>query len=94
MSKQVVYVFHDGVWVPVVRGKIIPGSRSPNSMLNEGFWDKLGLAFTDPEEKFEFPIKPFEMDFTQDSKNAMYALGGLIALGLIGAALINKSKNT
>ena len=62
-------------------------------MLNEGFWDKVGAAFTDPEARFEFPIKPFEMDFTQSSKNSMYLTGGLIAFGMIVGAYIIKSKN-
>lgn len=64
-----------------------------NPHLAESFWNKLGGAFTDPEKRFEFPVKPFEMDFTPESKNAMYATAGILALGAIATALIISNKN-
>ncbi len=78
MSKRVVLIFRDGVWVP---------EYQYNDMLGETFWEKLGGAFMDPEKKFEFPIKPFEMDLTQSSKNSMYIAAGIIGFGLVMVAV-------
>jgi len=61
--------------------------------LGESFWDKLGGAFTDPEKRFEFPIKPFETDLTQETKNSLYITAGILAAGaIITAIIITKSK--
>lgn len=56
------------------------------------FWQNVGGAFTDPEKRFEFPVKPFEYTFTKESMNALYLTAGIFAAGLITAALIVKSK--
>jgi hypothetical protein len=61
--------------------------------LRDNFWDKVGGAFTDPDKRFEFPIKPIETAFTKETNNALFLTAGIFAFGLIGAALIIKSKN-
>lgn len=62
------------------------------TQLGAGFWDKVGAAMTDPEQRFEFPIKPFEMDLTKETKNAIYASAFILAAGAVATALII-SKN-
>ena len=59
---------------------------------NHNFWGKLKGAFTDPEKRFEFPIKPFEMDLTNESKVIIVASAVILAGGLVAAAYI-RSKN-
>jgi hypothetical protein len=62
-------------------------------VLNEnGFWQQVGGAFTDPEKRFEFPIKPFEMDLTQETKNAIYIGTTILAVGMVATALILANK--
>jgi len=57
------------------------------------FWERVGAAFTDPEQRFEFPIKAFEMDFTKESKNAMYATASIVAIGAIITAYVLTTKD-
>jgi len=68
------------------------GRRCEPVYLNDGFFQKVGAAFTDPEQRFEFPIKPFEFDFTQESKNSIYIGAAILAGGAILTALIIKNK--
>ena len=60
--------------------------------LDEGFFSKVGAAFTDPEKRFEFPIKPFEFDMSQESKNAIYYGAAILAMGAIITAIIISKK--
>lgn len=66
--------------------------RRQNNHLSANFWDQVGGAFTDPDQRFEFPIKPFEYTLTKESQNALYLTAGIFAAGLITAAFIIKSK--
>jgi len=59
----------------------------------DGFWDKLGGAFTDPDKRFEFPVKPFEYTLTKESQNALYLTAGIFAFGLIAGAFILSNKS-
>lgn len=63
-------------------------SHCNQEFLNETFWQKLGGAFTDPDKRFEFPVKPFETDLTQETKNSLYLTAGILAAGSIITALI------
>jgi len=62
--------------------------------LSNNFFDKVGAAFTDPESRFEFPIKPMEFDMTKETKNAIYIGAAILSVGAIVTAIIisNKSK--
>lgn len=59
---------------------------------SHNFWGKLGGAFTDPDKRFEFPIKPFEMDLTQESKIIIVASAVILAGGLVLSAYIRAKK--
>lgn len=73
---------------------IKPRQRRAKYLADGGqFWQQVGGAFTDPEKRFEFPVKPFEYTFTKESMNALYMTAGIFAAGIITAALIVKSKN-
>ncbi len=60
--------------------------------LNDGFWQSVGNAFTDPEQRFEFPIKPMQYEMTKENQNTLLLTAGILAGGLIAMAVILKSK--
>lgn len=60
--------------------------------LNDGFWQNVGNAFTDPEQRFEFPIKPMQYEMTKENQNTLLLTAGILAGGLIAMAVILKSK--
>lgn len=51
-------------------------------------------ALTDPNQRFEFPVKPFtiEMDLSRKTKSAFIAAGVLMGTGFIISQLIKNSK--
>jgi len=60
---------------------------------DNGFWEKVGAAFTDPDSAFQFPIKPLQFDMTKETKTAIYVGAGILAFGAImTAVIITKNK--
>ena len=60
--------------------------------------DKLTLqrfidAFTKEDSALNFPIKYPAIDLDKATKKSFYLTAGIIAAGMIGAALIVRSKN-
>jgi len=48
----------------------------------------VAAALTDPQKRFEFPIKPIQFDLSPASKATILIVGSAIAIGLF----INASK--
>jgi len=53
-------------------------------------WDRLFAAFTDQDAAFNFPIKYPAVDFDKPTKQMFYITAGILAAGLITAAIISK----
>lgn len=70
----------------------IEGMENKYYLDENGIWQRIGNAFTDPQQRFEFPIKPIETDFTPQAKTALYLTAGILAAGAIITALIIKGK--
>ena len=66
--------------------------RRKDQHLSGTFWYDVGQAFQDPEKRFEFPIKPFEMDLTKETKVIIIAGTVILAAGMIGSAYIRSQK--
>lgn len=57
---------------------------------NKFDWNRLVQALTDENAAFNFPIKYPAIDFDRPTKNMFYATAGILAAGLIVAAIIRK----
>jgi hypothetical protein len=57
--------------------------------------EDLANALTNPNERFEFPIKPWkaEIDLSQETKTLIYLVGGGIAIGLLVNAFVNYNRS-
>ncbi len=49
-------------------------------------------AFTDPNQKFQFPIEGLEVGTDKDTKNAIYLTGVIIGLSIIAGFMILRAK--
>lgn len=52
--------------------------------------DRLFAAFTDEDAAFNFPIKYPAIDLDKPTKQMFYLTAGILAAGLIAAALISR----
>jgi len=63
-------------------------------MLSEdkpSFWQQLGTALTTPGTELQLPVKiPVELD--KKTTNTVLAAAGMVAAGLVIAALVNRKK--
>lgn len=66
--------------------------RRNTPMLGGEFWTSVGQAFTDPDKQFQFPIKPFEMDLTKETKILIIGSASVLAMGMIVSAYIRANK--
>lgn len=51
-------------------------------------WDRFFQAFTDEDQAFNFPIKYPAIDLDRSTKQSFYITSGILAGGMILAALI------
>lgn len=51
-------------------------------------WDRFFEAFTNPDQAFNFPIKYPAIDLDRSTKQSLYLTSGILAGGMILAALI------
>jgi hypothetical protein len=51
-------------------------------------WDRFFQAFTDEDQAFNFPIKYPAIDLDRSTKQSFYLTSGILAGGMILAALI------
>lgn len=56
-------------------------------------WQRFLQALTQEDKAFNFPIKYPAIDLDKATKNSFYITAGIIAGGMVLAALIVKSKN-
>lgn len=56
-------------------------------------WQRFLQALTQEDKAFNFPVKYPAIDLDKATKNSFYYTAGIIAGGMILAALIVKSKN-
>jgi hypothetical protein len=54
-------------------------------------WQQIGTAITTPGNEFQLPVK-IPVEFDQKATRTILTAAGLIAGGLILAALLNKKK--
>lgn len=56
--------------------------------------NQLIAALTDPNQRFEFPVKPFtvEMDLSRETKSALITAGIFIGTGIIISQVIKSKK--
>lgn len=59
---------------------------------SEKWYERLGKAFTDENAAFNFPIKYPALDLDKNTKNTLLYTAGIIAGGMIAAALIYNAK--
>jgi hypothetical protein len=55
-------------------------------------WQRLVNALTDENQAFNFPIKYPAIDLDKPTKQMFYLTAGILAAGLIAAALISRNK--
>ena len=55
-------------------------------------WQRLVNALTDEDQALNFPIKYPAIDLDRPTKQMFYITAGILAAGLIAAALISKNK--
>jgi hypothetical protein len=55
-------------------------------------WQRFIQALTDEDKAFNFPIKYPAIDLDKATKQTLYIGAGIIALSLIGSALIQTKK--
>jgi len=56
-------------------------------------WQRFLQALTQEDKAFNFPVKYPAIDLDKATKNSFYITAGIIAGGMVLAALIVKSKN-
>jgi len=56
------------------------------------WYERLGKAFTDEDAAFNFPIKYPAIDLDKSTKNTLIYTAGILAGGMILAAVIFKMK--
>jgi len=70
-----------------------PGNKCRPGYLSAGLtWDDLANAMTDPNKRFEFPIKPmtYQIDLTPGAKVVVISAAAMLTLGMIAIATRNK----